>query len=72
MGKRSFDRKRSDITYALNNGWSYVRTSGSGHLIFRHPEVAQTCTMSATLGGGRGDLNAIAWLKRHTPREATA
>ena len=72
MGKRSFDRKRPDIAFALENGWRYVRTSGSGHLIFEHPEVEKKCTMSCSLGGGRGERNAIAWLKRNTPRGATA
>lgn len=72
MGKRSYDRKRPDIAFALENGWSYLRTSGSGHLIFGHPETTQICAMSASLGGGRGERNAIAWLKRNTPREVTA
>jgi hypothetical protein len=70
MRVRSYDRKRPDIAFALANGWEYVRTSGSGHLIFRHPQVQQTCTLSCSLGGGRGERNAIAWLKRNTPREA--
>lgn len=71
MGKRSYDRKRPDIRFALENGWRYIRHTGSGHLVFGHPEVSVTCTMSASLGGGRGERNAIAWLKRNTPREAT-
>lgn len=69
MPSKSFPRNRPDIAYALKLGWRYVRTSGSGHLIFRHPDVAQTCCMSTSLGGGRGERNAIAWLKRNTPRE---
>lgn len=71
MKQRSYNRKRPDIAFALENGWRYIRHTGSGHLIFSHPEVKETCLMSSSLGGGRGERNAIAWLKRHTPREAS-
>lgn len=72
MGRHQFDRKRPDIIFALEQGWSYVRRSSSGHLIFTHPGGGLKLTMSSTLGGGRGERNAIAWIKKNTPREATA
>jgi hypothetical protein len=67
-----YDRKRPDIAFALSQGWRYVRRAGSGHLIFRHPDGGVDCVLPCTLGGGRGDRNGIAWIKRNTPREATA
>jgi len=72
MPRRSYDRKRPDIAWALAHGWRYDRMSGTGHLVFVHPDAPTPCIMSATLGGGRGERNAIAWLKRNTPREVTA
>lgn len=72
MSKRKFDRKRPDIRLALAMGWEYVRHSSSGHLLFEHPRGGQSLTLSATLGGGRGDRNGIAWIRRNTPREGAA
>lgn len=71
MSKRQYDRKRPDIQLALAKGWQYLRHSGSGHLVFVHPGGGPQLVMSSSLGGGRGDRNAIAWIKKNTPREAT-
>lgn len=65
----SIPRKRPDVKWALENGWEFYRTTGSGHLMFRHPQVEQAAVLSCSLGGGRGERNGLAWLKRNTPRE---
>lgn len=70
--KLHFDRKRKDIAFALERGWEYIRHSGSGHLIFKHPGGGPQLVLSGSQGGGRGDRNGIAWIKKNTPREATA
>lgn len=71
-GRRQFDRKRPEIQAAIERGWRYVRHSGSGHLVFAHPAGGPNLVMASTPGGGRGSSNAIAWIKKNTPREATA
>lgn len=71
-GKRRYNgKKRPDVQLALKEGWTYVRRSSSGHLIFAHPRGGPTLSLAATPGGGRGDRNAIAWIRTNTPREAT-
>jgi hypothetical protein len=72
MGRRQFDRKRPDIALALEMGWVYAKHSSKGHLVFHHPHGGQHLILSATLGGGRGERNGIAWIRKNTPREATA
>jgi hypothetical protein len=53
-------------------GWVYAKHSSKGHLVFHHPHGGQHLILSATLGGGRGERNGIAWIRKNTPREATA
>ena len=67
-GRRHYNKKRPDIMLALKEGWQYVRHSSSGHLIFAHPDGGPNLILSSTLGGGRGERNGIAWIKKNTPR----
>lgn len=71
MTKNQPNRKRKDVAAALEAGWEYVKHSGSGHMIFRHPGGGPQMVLSGSLGGGRGDRNAIAWIRKNTPRGAT-
>lgn len=44
-------------------GWTLERTSG-GHLRATHPEASGPLFLASTLGGGRGDRNALAQARR--------
>jgi hypothetical protein len=44
-------------------GWTFSRTGG-GHLRGIHPEASGPLFLAATLGGGRGDRNALAQARR--------
>ncbi len=72
MAKYRLDRKREDIAEALKHGWHYVRHSGSGHMLFEHPNGGGKLVLAGSPGGGRGGRNAVAWVRKNTPREATA
>jgi hypothetical protein len=44
-------------------GWSFEVTGG-GHLRGTHPEASGPLFLAATMGGGRGDRNALAQARR--------
>lgn len=69
MAKRPYDKKRPDVAFAIEMGWTFCGFAGSGHLQFRHPKVAVRLIMPATPSEGRGAKNNIAWVRRNTPRE---
>lgn len=62
-------RKRPDVKWALENGWEFVRISGGGHLVFRHPQVQMQAVVSSTMSDGRrGPQKSLSWFKRNTPQ----
>jgi predicted RNA binding protein YcfA (HicA-like mRNA interferase family) len=67
MAKRAFDKKRPDVRFAIEMGWEPCGFSGSGHLQFRHPQVARRLIMPNTGSDHRGEKNTIAWVRRNTP-----
>lgn len=69
MARYAYDRRRKDIAFAISLGWEYCGITGGGHLQFQHPKMDVRLIMPATPSEGRGTKNAIAWLKRNTPRE---
>lgn len=53
------------MAYAKSLGWVYIRLTGDGHHLLRHPVTRQQQTLPSTPNGGkRGLKNAKQDLKR--------
>jgi predicted RNA binding protein YcfA (HicA-like mRNA interferase family) len=71
MPRKSYDPKRPEIAFAINLGWHYCGTAGSGHLQFKHPKANFKLTIASSPSEFRSSRNSISWIRRNTPREDT-
>lgn len=69
MARKAYDPKRPEIAVALNLGWRYCGTAGSGHLQFTHPKANFKLTVASSPSEWRSSRNSISWIRRNTPRE---
>lgn len=67
MARRAYDKKRPEVRFAIEMGWEFCGFAGSGHLQFRHPQVAVRLIVSSSASDHRAAKNNMAWVRRNTP-----
>lgn len=67
MAKRPYDKKRKDVVYAIEMGWTYCGISGGGHLQFRHPGTSTRLILPSSRSDRWGENFAMRDIRNLTP-----